>query len=108
MQSTVLLATVPIVPVGPYRDYKLGYIIGPVLAGMAILGFFGALFWLQVEKARDIHFNQNGKAKPRSAVFTALFWRRLFTGQMWRDAARARAARREERLAAKAAAEQQV
>jgi hypothetical protein len=54
VDSFVLLASVPIVPVPAPQNHKVGYIVGPVLAVLVIFAFFGALAWLQMEKSRDI------------------------------------------------------
>ena len=89
VQSIVLLATVPIVPVPIELNHKVGYIIGPTLAVLAIFAFFGTLFFLNLEKERDLRASRGEKAKLS-----------MFSHQYWRDAFDP--AKRKERAAARA------
>lgn len=95
VQSIVLLATVPIVPVPVELNHKVGYIVGPTLAVLAIFAFFGTLFFLHLEKERDLRASRGEKAKLS-----------MFSRQYWRDAFDP--AKRKERAAARAEKQAQV
>ena len=103
VQSVVLLATVPIVPVPIQLNHTVGYILGPVLAVLAIFAFFGTLFFLHLEKERDLRASRGQKPKTSLAFFTAQFWRDAFSPAVRRQRAEARAARQAEARAAKEA-----
>lgn len=103
MQSVVLLATVPIVPVLVELNHKVGYIVGPTLAVLAIVAFFGTLLFLHLEKARDLRASRGEKPKASLGLFTGAFWRDIFSPAARKRRAQERAARRAEARAAKEA-----
>lgn len=73
--SIALLGTVPIVPVLIEKNHTVGYVLGPILAVLAIASFFGAMAYLAYEKHRDIKDAQDvegGKPKARRGGLSAL------------------------------------
>lgn len=59
--SIALLGTQPVVPTDVTLPHKIGYILGPILAVLAIVAFFGSMFFLAHEKHRNIRDAQDEK-----------------------------------------------
>ena len=59
--SIALLGTQPVVPTDLTLPHKVGYILGPILAVLAIVAFFGSMFFLAHEKHRNIRDAQDEK-----------------------------------------------
>jgi hypothetical protein len=113
VESIVLLASIPIVPVPPSHDYKIGYILGPVLAVVAIVGFFGTVLFLQLEKVADIRASRalsvgKGATPAPAPAKGSGCCGGLFGWRAGKEAVQSRAARKAEQSAAAAAAEQQA
>ena len=59
--SIALFGTIPVVPTDLTLPHKLGYILGPICGVLAILAFFGALIYLDIEKRSNIKHAENDK-----------------------------------------------